>query len=166
MSQVFSNIEKLKESSSTQDCLIICFPGKLILKVVALAMNESYESTLSHFYVKGFLFILYLLFIIYLRQRLLIYFALSLNYSLKIQIFIKKNHAKILFGKANIKISLANIKISLPHWLKSIPSTIVFLIFWDFSMIKQIFLLPQVKQNELISNKLVYWSCFTSYQTT
>ena len=78
-------------------------------------MNESYESTLSHFYVKGFLFILYLLFIIYLRQRLLIYFALSLNYSLKVQIFIKKNHAKILFGKANIKISLANIKISLPH---------------------------------------------------
>ena len=32
----------------------------------------------------------------------------------------------------------------------------MFIIFWDFLMFEQIFLLPQVKQSIIISNKLVH----------
>ena len=37
-------------------------------------------------------------------------------------------------------------------------STIMFII-WDFLIVKQIFLSPQVKQSVIMSNKLVYTSC-------
>ena len=33
---------------------------------------------------------------------------------------------------------------------------------WRFLMVEQISLLPQVKQTVVVSNKLVYTSCFTS----
>ena len=41
-------------------------------------------------------------------------------------------------------------------------TTIKFIIFWDFLMVEQIFLSPQVKRNVIICNKLVYMSCLTS----
>ena len=34
--------------------------------------------------------------------------------------------------------------------------TVVFIVFWDFLMFEQIFILPQVKRNVIISNKVVY----------
>ena len=46
-----------------------------------------------------------------------------------------------------------------------VRSTIMFIIFWDFLMIKQIFFSLQVKQRVIISNKLVYTSCLTSCGT-
>ena len=45
---------------------------------------------------------------------------------------------------------------------KNEKSTIMFIIFWDFLMIDQILLLPQVKRSLIICNKLVYKSCLTS----
>ena len=45
-------------------------------------------------------------------------------------------------------------------------TTIMFIIFWDFSMVEPIFLSPQVTENVIISNKLVYIICFMSWQTT
>ena len=42
----------------------------------------------------------------------------------------------------------------------------MFIIFWDLLMVEQIFLSPQVKRSVIISNKLVYAICLTSYQTT
>ena len=44
--------------------------------------------------------------------------------------------------------------------------TIMFIMFWDFLMVEQIFISPQVKPSVIIGNKLVYTSCFTSCQTT
>ena len=44
--------------------------------------------------------------------------------------------------------------------------TIMFIKFWDFLMVEQTFLLPQVKQSVIFSNKLVYTSCLTSCQIT
>ena len=45
-------------------------------------------------------------------------------------------------------------------------TTIMFIIFWDFSMVEPIFLSSQVKENVIINNKLVFIICFTSWQTT
>ena len=42
----------------------------------------------------------------------------------------------------------------------------MFIIFSDFVMFKKIFFSPQVEQGPIISNNLVYTSCFTSCQTT
>ena len=44
-------------------------------------------------------------------------------------------------------------------------STIMFIIFWDFLMVEQIFPAPQEKWSMIISNKLVYTSCLTSCWT-
>ena len=44
--------------------------------------------------------------------------------------------------------------------------TIMFIIFWDFLMVAQIFLWPQVKRSVIISSKLVDTSCLTSCQLT
>ena len=41
-------------------------------------------------------------------------------------------------------------------------STVMFIIFWDFLMVEQIFLSPQLKGSVIISNKLVYINCLTS----
>ena len=41
-------------------------------------------------------------------------------------------------------------------------STIMFIIFWDFSMVDQILLLPQVKRSLIIWNKPVYTIYLTS----
>ena len=41
-------------------------------------------------------------------------------------------------------------------------STIMFMIFWHFLMVEQIFLSPQVKRSMIISNKLVYMNCLPS----
>ena len=41
-------------------------------------------------------------------------------------------------------------------------STIMFIIFWDFLILENIFLSPQVKRRVIISNKLVYTSYLTS----
>ena len=40
---------------------------------------------------------------------------------------------------------------------------IMFIIFWDFLIVEQIFLSPQVKQSVAISNKLVYTKCRLVY---
>ena len=44
--------------------------------------------------------------------------------------------------------------------------TIMFIIFWDFLILEQIFLSPSVHQSVIINNKLAYTSSLTSYQTT
>ena len=49
---------------------------------------------------------------------------------------------------------------------KSLQSTTMFLIFWDFLVVKEILLSPQVKQSVIISNKVVCTNCVTSYQVT
>ena len=41
----------------------------------------------------------------------------------------------------------------------------IFIIFWDFLMVEQISLSPQVKRSVIIKIKLVYKSCLTSCQT-
>ena len=41
-------------------------------------------------------------------------------------------------------------------------SAIMFIIFWHFLMVEQIFLSPQVKRSMIISNKLIYMNCLTS----
>ena len=45
-------------------------------------------------------------------------------------------------------------------------STIMFIAFWDFFIVGQVFLLAQVNQRMIISNKLVYRNCQTSCRTT
>ena len=42
---------------------------------------------------------------------------------------------------------------------RKILQTIMFIIFWDFLMIEEIFRSPQMKRSVIISNKLVYASC-------
>ena len=42
----------------------------------------------------------------------------------------------------------------------------MFMIIWDFLMVEQIFLSPQVERSVIISNKLVYTSRFTNCRTT
>ena len=41
----------------------------------------------------------------------------------------------------------------------------MFIIFWDFLMVQQIFLSPQVKRSVIITNKLICVSCLTSWWT-
>ena len=41
----------------------------------------------------------------------------------------------------------------------------MFIIFWNFLIVKQIFLSPQVKQSVIISNKLVYTSLLSGCRT-
>ena len=41
-------------------------------------------------------------------------------------------------------------------------STTIFILFWNFLMVEQIFLLPQMKRSVIISNTLRYTSCLTS----
>ena len=45
-------------------------------------------------------------------------------------------------------------------------AAIMFIIFWNFLLIKDIFLSPKLKGSVIISNKLVYMSYLTSCQTT
>lgn len=47
-------------------------------------------------------------------------------------------------------------------WIKNKKSTIMFIIFRNFSMIEQVFFSSQTKRRVLISNKVVYTTCFTS----
>ena len=48
---------------------------------------------------------------------------------------------------------------------KLIKATIMLIKFWDFLMVEQIFLSPQVKQSVIISTKLVLTSCLKSCRT-
>ena len=47
----------------------------------------------------------------------------------------------------------------------NLRATIMFIILWDFSVLHQIFVPPEVKQRMIISNKLVCTSCLTKCGT-
>ena len=47
-----------------------------------------------------------------------------------------------------------------------VEPTIIFLIFWEFLLVEQIFLSALVKISLIISNTLVYMSCLASCRTT
>ena len=80
--------------------------------------------------------------------------------------FLSSNNMFIGIVRIPMKLLFGDEDVSQEQHDKFQSASVMFIMFWDYLMVEQIFLSPQVKPSMSISNKLVYTSHLTSCQTS